>query len=256
YREIARAEHLSSRRPEDLHEAVPDSWAARDEEADDRRLVLQAFQALPERWQLALWRVEVDELSYAEVGDQLGLKATAVGMLVLRARTALREAWLIAHLSLREVSTECRAAREKLARYSLNRLPERSAQRVKQHLDVCENCRQGHRDLQGFALKVAGLLLIAGTAGSGLVAIGPGAAPAQAVAGVGARTAAVVGIRAAAVRAAHVAEGISMTAAVLVGAIALLAPALNPGPAAAETEAGPGIVLIAPDSVTERTPET
>jgi RNA polymerase sigma factor (sigma-70 family) len=52
-----------------------------------------AFQALPERWRLALWLRLVERRSRADVGIELGVSPEAAGMLVRRALQGLRQAY-------------------------------------------------------------------------------------------------------------------------------------------------------------------
>lgn len=50
----------------------------------------QAMQALSPRWQRVLWMTEIEGRSPGEVGDELGLSASAAAALSYRARRALR----------------------------------------------------------------------------------------------------------------------------------------------------------------------
>ena len=53
----------------------------------------QAFGGLSPRWQSVLWMAEVEGLSTAEIGGQLGLSANAAAALLGRARDGLRRAY-------------------------------------------------------------------------------------------------------------------------------------------------------------------
>lgn len=46
---------------------------------------------LPERQAHAFWLNAIEQLSYCEIGDQLGIEANAVGVLIHRARQRLRQ---------------------------------------------------------------------------------------------------------------------------------------------------------------------
>lgn len=63
------------------------------DELDSRHRAVTAFRSLPERWQTALWYSTVEGRSNTEIAEILGVRATAVGMLTLRARAGLRKAW-------------------------------------------------------------------------------------------------------------------------------------------------------------------
>ena len=59
----------------------------------ERSMVAQAYQQLPERWQMVLWHTEVEELSPRDIAPLLGMSPNAVAALALRARAGLREAY-------------------------------------------------------------------------------------------------------------------------------------------------------------------
>jgi len=65
----------------------------------DHELAARAFARLPERWRLALWHLEVEQSSPAEIAPLLGLSPNAVAALGHRAREGLREAYLRVHLA-------------------------------------------------------------------------------------------------------------------------------------------------------------
>lgn len=60
-------------------------------DVDDR--MRAAYAALPERWQRALWQLEVEGRTPQELAPELGLSANAVSALGYRARVALRSAY-------------------------------------------------------------------------------------------------------------------------------------------------------------------
>lgn len=63
----------------------------------ERHRVLDAFAALPARWQKVLWHIEVLGASPAELADVLGISPNAVSSLARRARQRLRHAYLRHH---------------------------------------------------------------------------------------------------------------------------------------------------------------
>jgi RNA polymerase sigma factor (sigma-70 family) len=65
---------------------------------EDERIVVQAFSQLPERWQRALWLIDVEERSTQEAGSALGVSANNAAQLASRARLRLREHYLQAHV--------------------------------------------------------------------------------------------------------------------------------------------------------------
>ena len=70
-------------------------------------LATRAFTRLPERWQLVLWRTEVEQQSPAEVAALLGLTPNGVSALAYRAREGLRQAYLQEHLVRASTPARC-----------------------------------------------------------------------------------------------------------------------------------------------------
>ncbi len=58
-------------------------------DADDEH-VKNAFSALPDRWRLVLWRVDVEQRDARELMDEFGISANAIAALTQRARAGLR----------------------------------------------------------------------------------------------------------------------------------------------------------------------
>lgn len=105
----------------------------------ERTATARAFRRLPERWQTVLWHVEVDGETPAKVAPILGLKPNAVSALLVRARDALREAYLQEHLSP-TTDESCRETIELLAGYVRGRAAARARAKVDDHLDACRPC--------------------------------------------------------------------------------------------------------------------
>lgn len=125
--------------------------------------VLEAFQTLPERWQLALWWMEVEGLSRGEVAQRFDLSPNAVSVLLRRAREGLRVAWLEKQLPPL-ADDEHRFALEALPRYVRRGLGNAFRRDVAAHLRSCASCaaaeaelREENRRLGG---KVGGSLLV------------------------------------------------------------------------------------------------
>lgn len=125
--------------------------------------VLEAFQTLPERWQLVLWWMEVEGLPRGEVVQRLDLSPNAVSVLLRRAKEGLRVAWLEKQLPPL-ADDEHRFALEALPRYVRRGLGNASRREVAAHLRTCASCaaaegelREENRRLGG---KVGGSLLV------------------------------------------------------------------------------------------------
>ncbi len=102
--------------------------------------VADAFQSLPERWQIVLWYTEIEKKTPAEIAPSLGLTPNGVAALAYRAREALRQAYLQEHLA--EVDdTACLSVFQDLAGFVRGSLTRRDLEYVTAHLRSCERCR-------------------------------------------------------------------------------------------------------------------
>lgn len=246
-------------------DAGPDEEAAFDLDA-----VKQAFAALDERRQAALWYAEVEGLPPRKAAAFLGLSANATAVLTKRAREALRSAWIEAHANPERAEAECREVLSRLQRFQRGRLPAGTRRGIESHLAGCPSCSAVAADfselnrrlgliLAGALLGGVGLGPLLAQLGVGVSAAsaaalagGSGSAAAAGVAGTaGAGGAASLGGTAAASLAGTTAAasvsvggvgaaiaGTLSTATVAVGAVALTASAViapNPQPTAAET---------------------
>jgi RNA polymerase sigma factor (sigma-70 family) len=174
----------------------------------DRSLTAQAFRALPERWQEALWYSEVEGMQPAELAPLLGLRASAAAALCYRAREGLRQAWIQAHLSSTSLEPECRWTVERLPALARGRLGKRDRSRVDAHLKTCAKCRMAAAEAREAGNRLVLVLLP--------LAIGTGAATAYlaaAKAGVAGATVAAAGAGAAGLAGGTSAAGTSGSAA-------------------------------------------
>ncbi len=150
----------------------------------DRDLTTEAFRALPERWQQALWYSEVEELSVKECAQIFGIKPTAMAMLAFRAREGLRDAWVQAHIAHADPGTDHGWTVERLAAHARKRLTKRETARLEAHLDDCESCANISNEARSVASRLANCLLppLLGAAGAAayLAEIGAGAISAAA----------------------------------------------------------------------------
>ncbi|GAA1946308.1 hypothetical protein GCM10009798_01620 [Nocardioides panacihumi] len=120
----------------------PDSVVA----AFDRGAAGRAFAALPERWQMILWHLEVEGQRPAEVADLLGLKPNAVSALAYRAREALRQSFLFQHVA--EAGADSHAAvLTQLPALARGRLGRRETEKIRRHLDTCETCSTAYAEV-------------------------------------------------------------------------------------------------------------
>ena len=122
-------------------------------QADEARIVREAYEGLPDRWRAVLWLSCVDGVDRTEIGRQLGVRPGAVSQLLLRAKAGLRKAYL--RLDPDSLPERCRTEWEyQVAHDGVDPV---AAQR--DHVDHCSRCGR----------MVAGLGAVAGRTG---VAIG------------------------------------------------------------------------------------
>ena len=106
----------------------------------ERALAKKAFAGLPDRWRKVLWLTAVEGQTPAEVAPSLGLTPNGVSALAYRAREALRQGYLQAHLAAAQ-GRQCGPTIEALGSWTRSGLPKRQAREVEAHLDECASCR-------------------------------------------------------------------------------------------------------------------
>lgn len=141
------------RTPDDEHEAVDpavveDLPFATDPltAADERNIIREAYESLPERWQRTLWFTEIEGRAPAALVPDLGSAAKAVAALAYRAREGLRQAYLAVHVSV-AVSPECQPVVSNLPAYVREALSPHDDVTVAIHLDTCVDCRNRRYEL-------------------------------------------------------------------------------------------------------------
>jgi RNA polymerase sigma factor (sigma-70 family) len=142
----------------------------------------RAFAALPERWQLVLWHLEVENQKPADIAPLLGMSSNSVCALAHRAREGLRQAFLSAHLA-DTGDAECQWTVEHLSAYVRRGLAKRDSTKVAAHLDACRSCTAMHLELIEVNSDLRAIIgpLLLGTAAAGYLA---GAGSGTGVAGV------------------------------------------------------------------------
>ena len=106
----------------------------------------KAFASLPERWQMVLWHLEVENQKPADIAPLLGMSANSVSALAYRAREGLRQAFLNMH-SGDLPSDACRETNDLLGGYVRDALSRRDATRVEDHLEHCRRCTAVYLEL-------------------------------------------------------------------------------------------------------------
>jgi RNA polymerase sigma factor (sigma-70 family) len=128
----------------------------------------RAFASLPERWQLVLWHLEVEQQKPADVAPLLGMSANSVSALAYRAREGLREAFLNMHTS-DLVDEDCRWTHDHLGGYVRSGLSKRDAAKVDDHLNGCAKCTAIYLELTEVNSELGALIapLVLGVAAAG-----------------------------------------------------------------------------------------
>lgn len=104
------------------------------------QLVRLAFRALPARWRLVLWHLEVNGESPSALAPLLDLTPNAVSALAVRAREGLRKAYLQVQVPETGVPG-CRAARTRMGAWLRNGLEPRRAGPITSHVGECADCQ-------------------------------------------------------------------------------------------------------------------
>jgi RNA polymerase sigma factor (sigma-70 family) len=137
----------TSRRP--LHDPIAEA-----ERRDDLRRLIQDVRRLPDQQRSALLMREMDGLSYAELGDALGVSLQAVKSLLVRARIGLVEA-------IEARDTACSEIRDELLQAFDRGV--RASGRSRRHMRDCAGCTDYRTQLRGVR--------------QGLTALSPGPGP-------------------------------------------------------------------------------
>lgn len=125
---------------------VPDArpGAGCDEVLDARvqaELAAEAYQSLPERWRIVLWRTEIEGESPALVAVSLGMTANSVSALAYRAREGLRQAYLGQQVRP-AVDRGCDDVAGDLVGWVRGRFSELRTRKITAHLRGCAACRE------------------------------------------------------------------------------------------------------------------
>src|SRR5918994_6390733 len=105
---------------------------------DDVRV---ANSRLAPRQRLVLALRELEDRSYAEIGEIVGLKENAVAQLISRARESLRMELRLAQVDPARLPEECRSFLPLLSRHLDGQLRGPQLQRTLGHLEGCERCQ-------------------------------------------------------------------------------------------------------------------
>src|SRR5918995_3574878 len=116
--------------------------------ADQQERVRHANAALAPRQRLVLALRELEDRSYAEIGELVGLKENAVAQLISRARLRLRDELRLVEVDRSKLPEECQALLPLLSSYLDGQLKGASAARTIAHLESCEYCQKALTEMR------------------------------------------------------------------------------------------------------------
>ncbi|WP_119695823.1 RNA polymerase sigma factor [Microbacterium halotolerans] len=123
------------------------------EEQAEASELLDAFRALPERWQRVLWLVEVEGAKRAAIAADLGIRPNAVSSLQRRARAGLREQWLtrLVPAQLRDDPQHVGAL---VPSYVLGSATSKVVRAVDAHSEICDACADVITEVRASSVRI------------------------------------------------------------------------------------------------------
>ena len=115
---------------------------------DQQERVRRANAALAPRQRLVLALRELEDRSYAEIGELVGLKENAVAQLISRARLRLREELRLVEVDHSKLPEECQALLPLLSSYLDGQLKGVAAERTVAHIESCEYCQKALTEMR------------------------------------------------------------------------------------------------------------
>lgn len=113
-----------------------------------QREVRLANARLAPRQRLVLALRELEERSYAEIGELVGLNENAVAQLISRARQSLREELRLVQVDRSRLPADCQALLPHLSAYLDGQLREPKRSETLGHLEGCERCQAALADMR------------------------------------------------------------------------------------------------------------
>lgn len=169
------------------------------ERSAERSLLLDAFQALPERWQRVLWLSEVENIPRPQLAAEMRLSPNAVSVLRRRARAGLRVQWLMHHVpvAFREDQRHVARLLPAMIGGTATRVEKHD---IRAHLTSCDDCVAIERELRELigrngwqALSFAGFAALSVGGGIATNLVAPAVTATAVVSLIGAGAAAIAG---------------------------------------------------------------
>ncbi len=121
--------------------------------------VRRANARLQPRQRLVLALRELEDRSYAEIGELVGMKENAVAQLIFRAREGLRTELRLAQIDPEQLPEECRRFLPLLAAHLDGQLKGKRRDATLSHLEGCERCQAALADMQEASRRYRTLFL-------------------------------------------------------------------------------------------------
>ena len=113
---------------------------------------------LQPRQRLVLALRELEDRSYAEIGELVGMKENAVAQLIFRARESLRTELRLAQVDPERLPEECRRFLPELAAHLDGQLKGMRRDETLAHLEGCERCQSALAEMQEASRRYRSLL--------------------------------------------------------------------------------------------------
>ncbi len=128
---------LDAQSEDGLDAAPEDSSLFKEQQAKVRA----AITALPTDYRAVLTLREIDEMSYQQIADSLGMPKNTVGVMISRARLKFRGAFRMQYVDADKLAAECKDMLPKLSAYIDGELKPGEVASVEEHLGGCPLCR-------------------------------------------------------------------------------------------------------------------
>lgn len=125
---------------------IPETSLPGPEDDVTSSLARDALSSLPRRWQQVLWATSVTDVGHDELAARWGVSARAIASVAMRARAALRIAFVRSQLP-HATSRSCDAALDQLALLVVGTLEAPNQKRLEQHLGACASCHRARTSI-------------------------------------------------------------------------------------------------------------
>lgn len=136
----------------------------------EHELVAEAFNTLPSRWRDVLWMIDVEGQRTSDVAQRLGMSPNSTTALTKRARNALGQAWLQAHVDTSSPNPECEWVLEHMGKHTRRSLSPTQEARVSRHLEVCDSCEHASHRIAHLAVSLRIAAILGGGSLAGMAA--------------------------------------------------------------------------------------